>query len=107
MLVVWQTRTGQRQFFPRVGAPIEHLAAASDGSHLAVRCENNSVHVLDLAARRVTGSLCGVKPGAARRAPGVPWTRSAVHPGTGAVVLSEARGGLQFYDVAQDAEISS
>ena len=105
VLVVWQTRTGQRQFFPRVGAPIEHLAAASDGSHLAVRCENNSVHVLDLAARRVTGSLCGVKPGAARRAPGVPWTRSAVHPGTGAVVLSEARGGLQFYDVAQDAEM--
>lgn len=121
--MVWETRDGRRQFFPRLGAPVAHLALPADaadggagGALVAVASATNAVKVVSLATRRVVHRVAGVRPGPAASAVALAAadelgaafrTFAAPHAPSGTLAFADLSGGLQFYDAAADREAAA
>lgn len=52
-MVSWQLGTGQSNFIPRLGGPIEAVCACPDGAHVAVLCEGGHLKVVNIQTRRI------------------------------------------------------
>ncbi|KAJ7546518.1 hypothetical protein O6H91_08G042600 [Diphasiastrum complanatum] len=108
VLVIWQLDSGKREFLPRLGAPLLHIASSPDPSLFAVCCEDNSIKLVNLGSRTVEKSIQGIKPIASlsKNIEVLDYTRVAIEPQGGRVVFPTMNSTLQFYDVLHDRHVT-
>lgn len=116
VLVLWQLSTGQREYIPRLGAPINAVTVA-DGVHgreqeYALVLADGSLSFVGSLTLKVSRSFARIKVDAARhlfppaRQATMPFPL-AVEPVTGQLVLPSGHpSSLQFFDVANDQLVS-
>ncbi|KAI8872372.1 hypothetical protein GQ42DRAFT_119494, partial [Ramicandelaber brevisporus] len=100
VLVMWQLDTNQKQFVPRMGAPIVNISINQDQSHVAVGFADNTVRVLSSTNLTLRAAIQLVKPASA--ASSSPLTRIVRDPATGCAVFRGPHATLQFYDIDSD-----
>lgn len=86
---------------PRLAAPVRDLAISTDGSHLAVILEDNSVHVVLTSSMTVLSSLKTVIT--CNRSLKTVFASDPSSPGT--LVLNGKPGSLQWVDCANSVTI--
>lgn len=131
VLVFWQMSTGQKQYLPRLGAPIMHITTSPRGSLYAVACADNAIRMVNAVNNRVIHHVQGLqhatsdlfnaaayalaseKEAASLEASlaengvfSVP-TGIVTHPVTGSVTLCGKQGYLQVFDVYTDRHIAN
>ncbi|GLC42212.1 hypothetical protein PLESTB_000643100 [Pleodorina starrii] len=130
VLVMWQVESNNRNYLPRLGAPLVGLhPSPADPAKYVVRQADNVVRVVNAATMKVEVSVVGLQPppaallpppagvaggGAAVLAPAAPVGGSSAAAATplgygsgggGVLVLSCENAQLQFYDIARDRHL--
>ncbi|XP_031551776.1 WD repeat-containing protein 75-like [Actinia tenebrosa] len=99
VLVLWQYSSNSRQFLPRMGSPIKHVACSHDDSVIAVSHEDNVIKLvsgIDLSPKHTIQGL---------RKSSYMQSKLVFDPRTGTMVLNSMPGILQFYDPYLDKGI--
>ena len=60
VLVLWQLSTGHRQYLPRLGGPIVHVATSGDGTRYACATADNAVRVVEARSMSVVATVRGL-----------------------------------------------
>ena len=60
-LVLWQLETGQKQFLPHLGSPVESIVVSPTGSSYSVRLADNSAMILSTSELKPTFSTTGIQ----------------------------------------------
>ena len=60
-LVLWQLETGQKQFLPHLGSPVESIVVSPTGSSYSVRLADNSTMILSTTELKPTFSTTGIQ----------------------------------------------
>lgn len=98
VLVQWcHSLEHKREFLPRLGAAIEHIATSPDGSRLCTSHLDNKITIID-ANLKVTGIIQGLVKGNVK-------TGLMFDPRTKALVLNGKPGHLQFYSLHDDKQL--
>lgn len=63
VLVIWQLETGRRDFLPRLGAGVIGITCTPDQTLLALRCDNNSIKIINARNRLLQVNIQGVSIG--------------------------------------------
>mmetsp|Transcript_4924 Transcript_4924/g.31508 ORF Transcript_4924/g.31508 Transcript_4924/m.31508 type:complete len:770 (+) Transcript_4924:196-2505(+) len=101
VLVMWQLETGKQEFLPRLGAILTSISLCPERARVAVRMDDNSVLVVNLASMKIDACVQGVK-GPARGTPLEEVAGSAgVQPRSGLLALPTANSGMQLFDVCK------
>lgn len=95
VLVLWHLVSHEKQFLPRLGAPLVSLSISGDAKFYAIGCADKCVRLVNTLSLRVMNSVQGFKYGA-------PMQRLRVDPRSKCIVLNGRPGTLQFYDVVND-----
>ncbi|KAG5518794.1 hypothetical protein PMAC_002765 [Pneumocystis sp. 'macacae'] len=102
VLVFWQIKTGNKQFLPRLGSPINKIGVSRTNSFYAVLLENNSIKIVNAIDLKIKSEISGVQIGKdiSYRVP------SIVHPITKNILFASqslfSSTFLQSYDVIKD-----
>lgn len=98
VLVQWShSLEHKREFLPRLGAAIEHIATSPDGSWLCTSHMDNKITIIDTNLK-VTGIIQGLVKGNVK-------TGLIFDPRTKALVLNGKPGHLQFYSLHDDKQL--
>ncbi|XP_071977045.1 WD repeat-containing protein 75 isoform X2 [Engystomops pustulosus] len=96
VLVQWShSLEHKREFLPRLGGAIQHIATSSDGSLLCTSHVDNKITIID-ANLKVSGIIQGLLKGRDVK------TGLLVDPRSKALVLNGKPGHLQFYSLHDD-----
>ncbi|XP_056390235.1 WD repeat-containing protein 75 isoform X2 [Hyla sarda] len=99
VLVQWShSLEHKKEFLPRLGAAIEHIATSPDGSLLCTSHLDNKITIID-ASLKVTGIIQGLVKGNDVK------TGLIFDPRTKALVLNGKPGHLQFYSLQDDKQL--
>ncbi|KAM4698059.1 WD repeat-containing protein 75 [Rhinophrynus dorsalis] len=99
VLVQWSCTSEQkREFLPRLGAAIEHIATSPDGSLHCTSHTDNKISIID-AGLKVSGIIQGLVKGSDVK------TGLTVDPRSNALVLNGKPGHLQFYSLQNDKQL--
>ena len=60
-LVLWQLETGQKQFLPHLGSPVESIVVSPTGSSYSLRLADNSAMILSTSELKPTFSTTGIQ----------------------------------------------
>ncbi|PWN42516.1 WD40 repeat-like protein [Ceraceosorus guamensis] len=116
VLVLWQLATGQKEFVPRIGAPIASVALAGGlegrGLEYAVRLADGSMTFVSSVNLKPQRTFTRVKVDASRKL--LPPTQLislpvplATQPGTGTLIMPAGHpSSLQFYDPINDRHLA-
>ena len=102
VLVSWHVSSGERQFLPRLTAPISHVSVSPGGEYYQALCGgSNSIYLISPANMTVVGQINGI-------APVIPLAPIMVpSDGQSALWLSSAAtpGHLQLWDPFEDVSL--
>ncbi|XP_030846369.1 WD repeat-containing protein 75 [Strongylocentrotus purpuratus] len=99
-LVQWQYNSKHKDFMPRLGNAITHIACAPNGQLRALSLRNNSILLL---TTKVMHTIQGLDHSSFHQKQSNPVpTGLAVDPRTDALVLNGKLGHLQFYQLGKD-----
>uniref|UniRef100_A0A674BY57 WD repeat domain 75 n=1 Tax=Salmo trutta TaxID=8032 RepID=A0A674BY57_SALTR len=99
VLVHWHyTQENQKDFLPRLGAAITHLAVSPDGSLFCTSHSDNKITIIQSCVK-VSAVIQGLVKG-----DGV-WTNLIIDPRSKALVLNGKPGHLQFYSLHRDKQL--
>ncbi|KAJ2735339.1 NET1-associated nuclear protein 1 [Coemansia sp. Cherry 401B] len=104
VLVLWQLRTGARDYLPRLGSDIVGIAVSPDATRYALTLRDNTVRVVRAADRALESQLQGLRVAEPTNAQ---TTGLAVHPATRALALGAEPGCVQLFDAAADRHVAS
>ncbi|TWW80338.1 WD repeat-containing protein 75 [Takifugu flavidus] len=95
VLVQWKYRENQRDFLPRLGAAITHVAVSPDGALFCCSHSDNKITIIQNCVN-VSAVIQGLVRGESAR------TDLMVDPRTKCLVLNGNPGHLQFYSLQRD-----
>ncbi|XP_003962243.1 WD repeat-containing protein 75 isoform X1 [Takifugu rubripes] len=95
VLVQWKYRENQRDFLPRLGASITHVAVSPDGALFCCSHSDNKITIIQNCVN-VSAVIQGLVRGESAR------TDLMVDPRTKCLVLNGNPGHLQFYSLQRD-----
>ncbi|KAL6045495.1 NET1-associated nuclear protein 1 [Balamuthia mandrillaris] len=102
VFVIWQLKTGHKDFLPRLGSTINGITPSPDFKYYALSCADNSIRIINALSMTEERLIQGLKPvqvfGKSRTIP----TGLVVEPRQNLIVLNGRRGTLQFYDALAD-----
>uniref|UniRef100_A0A8C7SLR3 WD repeat domain 75 n=1 Tax=Oncorhynchus mykiss TaxID=8022 RepID=A0A8C7SLR3_ONCMY len=99
VLVHWHyTQENQKDFLPRLGAAITHIAVSPDGSLFCTSHSDNKITIIQSCVK-VSAVIQGLVKG-----DGV-WTNLIIDPRSKALVLNGKPGHLQFYSLHHDKQL--
>uniref|UniRef100_A0A8C7FZ07 WD repeat domain 75 n=1 Tax=Oncorhynchus kisutch TaxID=8019 RepID=A0A8C7FZ07_ONCKI len=99
VLVHWHyTQENQKDFLPRLGAAITHIAVSPDGSLFSTSHSDNKITIIQSCVK-VSAVIQGLVKG-----DGV-WTNLIIDPRSKALVLNGKPGHLQFYSLHRDKQL--
>ncbi|KAL0964009.1 hypothetical protein UPYG_G00316470 [Umbra pygmaea] len=99
VLVLWRyTQENQKNFLPRLGAAITHIAVSPDGSLFCTSHSDNKMTIIQSSVR-VSAVIQGLVKS------DVLQTDLMIDPGTKALVLNGKPGHLQFYSLQNDKQL--
>uniref|UniRef100_A0A4W5RPH0 WD repeat domain 75 n=1 Tax=Hucho hucho TaxID=62062 RepID=A0A4W5RPH0_9TELE len=99
VLVHWHyTQENQKDFLPRLGAAITHIAVSPDGSLFCTSHSDNKITIIQSCVK-VSAIIQGLVKG-----DGV-WTDLIIDPRSKALVLNGKPGHLQFYSLHRDKQL--
>ncbi|XP_055734941.1 WD repeat-containing protein 75-like isoform X3 [Salvelinus fontinalis] len=99
VLVQWHyTQENQKDFLPRLGAAITHIAVSPDGSLFCTSHSDNKIKIIQSCVK-VSAIIQGLVKG-----DGV-WTNLIIDPRSKALVLNGKPGHLQFYSLHRDKQL--
>ncbi|XP_075687390.1 WD repeat-containing protein 75 [Rhinoderma darwinii] len=99
VLVQWShSLEHKKEFLPRLGAAIEHIATSPDGSLLCTSHNDNKISIIDTSLK-VTGIIQGLVKGNDVK------TGLILDPRTKALVLNGKPGHLQFYSLHDEKQL--
>ncbi|XP_072179369.1 WD repeat-containing protein 75-like [Diadema setosum] len=101
VLVRWQYNSKHRDFLPRLGASITHVACSPDGLMRALALNNNSILLVTTRVQHTVQGLNHSSFHQQGRSGPVP-TGLSVDPRSKALVLNGRVGHLQFYHLSDD-----
>lgn len=101
VLVVWQLATGRRDFLPRLGAGVLGITKTPDETLLALRCDNNTIKIINSRNRLLQVNIEGVNIGNQERL----LTGLVVEPRHSSFVFNGMEGELHFYSPHEDRHI--
>ena len=61
VIVLWQLESGQLQYLPHLGAPIQSIVVSHSGSSYGIRLGDNSAMILSTSELRPTFSMAGIR----------------------------------------------
>nr|XP_054767963.1 WD repeat-containing protein 75-like isoform X1 [Lytechinus pictus] len=99
-LVQWQYNSKHKDFMPRLGNAISHIACSPNGQLRALSLKNNSILLL---TTKVVHTIQGLDHTSFHQKPSDPVPAGLdVDPRNGALVLNGKLGHLQFYQLGKD-----
>ncbi|XP_041700010.2 WD repeat-containing protein 75-like isoform X1 [Coregonus clupeaformis] len=99
VLVHWRYKQeNQKDFLPRLGAAITHIAVSPDGSLFCTSHSDNKITIIQSCVK-VSAVIQGLVKGE-----GV-WTNLIIDPRSKALVLNGKPGHLQFYSLHHDKQL--
>jgi len=106
VLVLWQLDTGHRQYLPRLGSAIRHIALSGNGSYYGVACADNAIRLVGAISSKVEQTAVGLQRAhLIEHIPKHLFTRIGVDPLTNGVVIDGVPGKVQLYNVFEDSHI--
>lgn len=102
VLVVWQLTTGRRDYLPRLGAGVLGITKTPDETLLALRCDNNTIKIINSRSRLLQVNIEGVNIGKQAHL----LTGLVVESKHNAFVFNGTDGELHFYSPQEDRHIS-